>query len=246
MRVIAIPSFSDNIIWGLCNDRAAALVDPGDAAPARTWLEDNGLVLEGILITHHHADHVGGVDSLCRYFGVRDVYGPAACRPHGVTQPVMEGSIVSLPLLGLHLRVMEVPGHTLDHIAFCAEPAGEAGMLFCGDTLFAAGCGRLLGGEAKQLWESLQTLARLPATTRIFCAHEYTVANLHFAASEFPNDAPIRERLQKCQAQRLGGAFTLPSTLSEELLTNPFLRAGNLTDFAAMRARKDVFRAPSG
>jgi hydroxyacylglutathione hydrolase len=218
LRIEAIPAFSDNYIWLLVREGRAAVVDPGDAAPVQRALDQRGLRLDGILVTHHHADHVGGVAVLAADSGA-PVYGPATEDIPARTHAVAAGA--EFELLGERCTVLEVPGHTRGHLAYLL-PALPA--LFCGDTLFGAGCGRLFEGTPAQMADSLARLAALPADTRVYCAHEYTLSNLRFAAEVEPGNAQIDARRADCEAQRRRGEPTLPSTLADELATNPFLR----------------------
>jgi len=250
MKIHAIPAFTDNIIWALESAGALVVVDPGQAAPVLQFLEDHRLRLSAILVTHHHADHTGGIAAILeRSQKAGDhtvpVFGPDYCRGRGVSHPVIDGEEVWLFDQGLRITTLACPGHTVDHIAFFAEPVGESPMLFCGDTLFAGGCGRLLGGTAAQLFASLDRLMGLPGHTRVFCAHEYTLNNLLFAAQVLPDNTAIRRRLTQVREQRSQGRCTLPSTIALEKETNPFLLsviAKNLTQFSERRAAKDVFR----
>jgi len=196
----------------------AAVVDPGDAAPVLQRLQQRGLSLKAILVTHHHGDHVGGVEELAQATGAR-VYGPRAEPIPACDVPLSGGNRIDA--LGIGLHVLDVPGHTRGHIAYHA-PAQH--WLFCGDTLFAGGCGRLFEGTAEQMTESLARLASLPAGTRIYCAHEYTVSNLRFALAVEPDNEALRARQQTCIDQRKREEPTVPSTIGEELATNPFLR----------------------
>jgi hydroxyacylglutathione hydrolase len=219
-RVIALKAFRDNYIW-LLHDAAqqqAVVVDPGDAEPVREALRRSGLALAGILITHHHPDHTGGVRELLKDTPV-PVYGPASEQIPGLTDPLREGDTVALEALDLHFRVIDIPGHTAGHIGYYGN-----GMLFCGDTLFAGGCGRLFEGTPTQMHASLSKLAALPEQTRVYCAHEYTQANLQFAAQVEPDNAALTARIAQVAQQRARGEPTVPSTLAEELATNPFLR----------------------
>lgn len=195
------------------------VVDPGDAAPVERFLETHQLILDAILITHHHADHVGGVGSLNRTRSV-PVYGPGAEHIDCVTHAIGEGDTVDLPkFVDFPFRVLEVPGHTSGHIAYLS-----GSILFCGDTLFAAGCGRLFEGTAAQLHHSLMRLAELPEATRVYCTHEYTLSNLHFAlAVDGDNEAVVARSFVE-QSRRERGEPTLPSTIALERATNPFLR----------------------
>ncbi len=221
-----IPAFNDNYIWLVTRpgDQRAFVVDPGDAAVVEEALAARELQLVGILLTHHHFDHVGGVLQL------RDawdpvVYGPANPAIDGVDVRVAGGDRVEV--LGATFEVIEVPGHTLDHIAYFAgsdNTATDQPVLFCGDTLFAAGCGRLFEGTATMMHTSLQALAALPPETRVYCAHEYTLANLDFALAVEPENAELLQRVQQARATRERGEPTVPSSVSLELATNPFLR----------------------
>ncbi|RFA30859.1 hydroxyacylglutathione hydrolase [Alkalilimnicola ehrlichii] len=219
-RTIPIKAFSDNYIWLLHDaaERLAVVVDPGAAEPVREELERRGMTLAGILVTHHHPDHVGGVRELLEHFPV-PVYGPAQESIPGLTDPLGEGDTVALEALDLHFTVLDVPGHTAGHIAFYGE-----GMLFCGDTLFAGGCGRLFEGTPAQMHASLSKLSSLPKTTRVYCAHEYTEANLRFASQVESDNRALQKRLDKVRRQRRNNEITVPSTIEEELATNPFLR----------------------
>jgi len=218
VRVEAIPAFEDNYIWLVREEGNAVVVDPGDADPVIARLEAEGLQLRAILCTHHHGDHVGGNASLLRRFSV-PVYGPRAEGIRSVSHPVAEGDRVSLPEVGLTFEVLGVPGHTLGHIAYVGH-----GMLFCGDTLFACGCGRVFEGTPEQLYASLRKLAALPPDTLVYCAHEYTLSNIRFAREANPGNRALEEREASVRALRDRRQPTLPSTLGLELATNPFLR----------------------
>ncbi|SDI24286.1 hydroxyacylglutathione hydrolase [Pseudomonas flavescens] len=256
IKIEALSAFSDNYIWLLQDERhkRVAVVDPGDAAPVQAWLQAHpGWTLSDILVTHHHPDHVGGVESLRRDSGAR-VYGPAKENIPARDQALADGDRIDV--LGLTLQVIEVPGHTLGHIAFYQ---GEHHWLFSGDTLFAAGCGRLFEGTPVQMHQSLQRLAALPDSTLIYCGHEYTLSNLRFAQAVEPGNQAIAERLQQVAAWREQGRISLPSRLDLERATNPFLRGaetsvkqmiasreGRAIDtegevFAVLRAWKDRF-----
>lgn len=219
--IIPIPAFRDNYIWLLREGRYAAVVDPGDAAPVLAFLEANALELAAIIATHHHGDHVGGIPELTRRFDV-PVFGPAREAIPGRTHALAQDDSIVVPGIGLGLEVIDIPGHTAGHIAYFS--AGQE-ILFCGDTLFAAGCGRVFEGTPAQMWESLSKLAALPGTTRVYCGHEYTIANLRFAAAVEPGNAELPARTSRARAKRDAGAPTLPSTIAEERATNPFLRA---------------------
>jgi len=213
-----IPAFTDNYLWLLVRGAEAAVVDPGDATPVLQRLARRNLRLRAILVTHHHGDHVGGVAELAQATGAR-VYGP---RDEAIAaREVALAGGERIDVLGAAFDVLAVPGHTLGHIAYHAP---SLRTLFCGDTLFAAGCGRLFEGTAGQMNASLARLAGLPADTRVYCAHEYTLANLRFALAVEPGSEPLRQRQLACVALRERGEPTVPSTIAEELATNPFLR----------------------
>lgn len=221
MNLLALPAFSDNYLWLLHDGRQAVVVDPGDAQPVHAALDALALDLVSILVTHHHADHIGGVEALRpRLRG--PVHGP----DHPALLPPVshcaDGQTVTL--LGLDFHVIGVPGHTLTHVAFYAEVPDQAPVLFCGDTLFSGGCGRLFEGTPQDLSRSLQRLAHLPAATRVCCAHEYTLANLRFAQAVEPGNADLSEYVRHCQSVRDRGEATLPSSIGLERRINPFLR----------------------
>lgn len=220
LNVLAVPAFKDNYLWLIHDGVHAAVVDPGDAAPILAALDARKLSLAAILLTHHHADHVGGVSDLLRRFKV-PVFGPRGENIPQVTNPLAEGDAVTIPELNLHLSVLDVPGHTRGHIAYVAR---EQGWLFCGDTLFAGGCGRLFEGTPEQMVTSLEKLVALPDATQVYCAHEYTLSNLRFAHAAEPDNAALAERIRTEQAKRDQGLPTVPSTIAVEKATNPFLR----------------------
>jgi hydroxyacylglutathione hydrolase len=238
LTVQPVPAFSDNYIWLLADSAGNALVvDPGDAAPVCAALARGSYRLRGVLVTHHHPDHVGGVAALAELNPGLVVYGPraspaAAC----ITHPLDDGAC--LELLGQMVEVLAVPGHTLDHLAylFPASPA-HAPLLFCGDTLFAGGCGRLFEGSAAQMHASLERLAALPAETLVHCAHEYTLSNLRFARAVEPGNSALATREIADSGRRARNEPTVPSTLALERATNPFLRSAEPAVRAAARER---------
>ena len=256
LQVTAIPAFADNYLWLIHDQKHAVVVDPGDAAPVEAALASLNLKLDAILLTHHHGDHAGGVSALLAQRQV-PVYGPAREKIAGLSHPLTEGDTVVLPSLGLTLSVLDVPGHTAGHIAYVTV---EQRWLFCGDTLFAGGCGRLFEGTAAQMVASLAKLAALPDDTKVYCAHEYTVSNLRFAVAAEPDNPEVASRLEQAQQARERGEFTVPSSVGAEKKTNPFLRyrepgvlhtlqqAGRLQGndpvdaFAALREWKNGFR----
>lgn len=216
--VIPVRAFSDNYIWTMRDTTHAVVVDPGDARPAIEYLEREGLTLAAILNTHHHADHVGGNAELLRRWKV-PVFGPRDPRIAEVTDRVGDGDRVRLPHFDLDFDVLEIPGHTRSHIAFVG-----AGMMFCGDTLFAAGCGRLFEGTPQQMYTSLNRLAQAPDATRVYCGHEYTLSNVRFARAAEPNNQAVAALEKRAAEQRAKDLPTLPSDIAQEKATNPFLR----------------------
>tara|TARA_R110000868_G_scaffold8205_3_gene42632 strand:+ start:219736 stop:220500 length:765 start_codon:yes stop_codon:yes gene_type:complete len=217
--IIPIPALSDNYIWLLRKGQHATVVDPGEAQPVVDYLDTNGLELNNILITHHHADHTAGVAKLKQIYGCH-VYGPNNPTLAMIDTAVSESSRVDLPELDLHFDVLEIPAHTLDHIAYA-----NAEMVFCGDTLFAAGCGRVFEGTHEQMLNALNKLSQLPDTTKIYCGHEYTLSNLAFAQTVEPNNSDIQARIIGVQQLRDSNQPSLPSHIGIEKLTNPFLRS---------------------
>lgn len=255
VTVVPIPAFKDNYIWLMRNQRHAAAVDPGDAAPVLDYLRREKLELTAILNTHHHADHVGGNAGLLREFRV-PVYGPRNESIPNLTYRLGEGDHVSVPSLGLEFDVLDIPGHTAGHIAYYG-----ANLLFCGDTLFACGCGKLFEGTAQQMYSSLQKLSGLPDATMVYCGHEYTLANIRFARVADPANTVLLKLEANVRKLRELGLPTLPSDIGLEKATNPFLRCNcpeivlaagraagkTLTDpvsvFAAIREWKNNFKA---
>lgn len=258
IQIEALPAFSDNYIWLLQDpaNRRCAVVDPGDAAPVLAWLQAHpGWRLEDILITHHHPDHVGGVEALKAATGAR-VSGPASERIPARDTALQDNA--TLQVLGVDFQVLAVPGHTLGHIAFFSDQPATP-LLFSGDTLFAGGCGRLFEGTPEQMHTSLQRLAQLPEATEVYCAHEYTLSNLRFARAVEPHNPHVTARFEEVTRLRADNRITLPSTIGVERLTNPFLRTGETSVkekadertgalnptpsavFAGLRAWKDTF-----
>ncbi len=220
LTVHAVNAFKDNYIWLIQaeNSRKVLIVDPGHAEPVFEALKQMTLTPAAILITHHHADHIGGVEALLDHYQV-PVFGPATKQIPAVTHPLKQTHALQVDPDFPLFQVMETPGHTPEHICYLLE-----NKLFCGDTLFAGGCGKLLGGSAEQLFLSLQQLKQLPAETEVYCAHEYTEANLRFASVVEPDNRTLQERRQQVREMREAGQPTVPSLMADELATNPFLR----------------------
>ena len=223
MTIIPLPAFRDNYIWLMHDGRHALVVDPGDAQPVIDHLEREQLQLAAILITHHHADHVGGLRSLLAHAPV-PVFGPAHEDIDGVDHRLVEGDRVHIAPMNLDFDVLDIPAHTAGHIAF-VTPGGAARVLFCGDTLFSAGCGRLFEGSPSQLASSLAKLAALPDDTQVYCTHEYTLSNLAFAHAAEPHNPARDAYAARCKALRAANQPTLPSTIGLEKAINPFLRS---------------------
>ena len=244
-----MPAFADNYIWMLHAAGRAIVVDPGDAHPVFDFLERGQLQLAAILVTHHHADHTGGVVALRNATGAT-VFGPASEAIAAPYTPLLQGD--QAEAMGLRFDVLDIPGHTAGHIAFVLPDtpenaaAGElAPLLFCGDTLFSGGCGRLFEGTPAQMLASLDTMARLPDATRVCCGHEYTMANLKFARAVEPDNTELTQYLAQCEALRSRGQPTLPSRLGVERQINPFLRSREATVLAAVCAHSGLTASAS-
>ena len=227
MRVHAIEAFDDNYIWAIetNNNDTVIIVDPGEAKPVQQWLKQNNKSIDSILVTHHHYDHTGGIAELLQETPC-PVIGPNNPEIKTLTKTVSEGDTVTVG--GTSWQVFSTPGHTLDHISFYTS-----GFLFCGDTLFSGGCGRMFEGTPEQFTRSLLKLRKLPGETRVFCAHEYTQANLSFALKVEPNNAVLQSYAEKVKMLREQDLITLPSTLQLELAINPFLRFDQKSVIAA-------------
>lgn len=233
MNLVALPAFTDNYIWMLHDGERAVVVDPGDSAPVLSALAQWHLSLAAILVTHHHHDHIGGVDALRPHLQGA-VWGPAREAIPAPYQPLQQGN--QIDVLGLKFKVLDVPGHTAGHIAYMQAQTSAAPILFCGDTLFSAGCGRLFEGTPGQMSASLAALADGPDDTLVCCTHEYTLSNLRFAALVEPGNADIALHTQRCNELRAHHQPTLPSTLGLERQINPFLRCTQPAVVAAARA----------
>jgi len=231
-QLTPIPAFSDNYIWLLQRDRRALIVDPGHAEPALHALKAQDLTLDAILLTHHHSDHVGGVCALHQETGAT-VYGPATEQLPMCDHPMRQDGTVRLARLHISLSVLDIPGHTAGHIGFFGHIPDLAPVLFCGDTLFSAGCGRLFEGTPEQMVSSLGKIAALPHNTLVCCAHEYTLSNLHWALQVEPDNPALQARWHQVQQLRQDGLPSLPTTLGLELQTNPFLRTAQASVAAA-------------
>lgn len=226
-----IPALSDNYIWMVQKNGHALVVDPGEPGPVEALLHD-GLILDAILITHHHGDHVGGVRALQQRTGAR-VYGPRHENIPACDVPLAEGDTVDLPGMGLQFRILDIPGHTAGHIAYTGPLDPDRSAVFCGDTLFAVGCGRLFEGTPAQMLDSLDKLAGLPPDTLVCCAHEYTASNIRWALQVEPDNAALHARARDVTQLRAQNLPTVPSSIGLELQTNPFLRTRQATAQAA-------------
>lgn len=240
MKLLALPAFADNYIWMIHDGRRAVVIDPGEPAPVEQALEAHALVLAGILVTHHHGDHTGGIDALrLRLQG--PVWGPATENIPSPFTALRGGDRVEA--LGLSFDVIDVPGHTAGHIAYFGRPGGQPPLLFCGDTLFIGGCGRLFEGTPAQMHQSLDRLGNLPGDTRVCCAHEYTLSNLRFARAVEPGNQELQAFSAQCEALRAGGRPTVPGAIATERRINPFMRCDQSEVIASARqhgARSDA------
>lgn len=253
MKIEPIRAFSDNYLWAISAGNSAAIVDPGDPTPVLRYLDKNNLILKHIIITHHHADHVGGIRTLKKSFPNAIVYGPASENIPMLNQALKQDDQIELGDLGSY-TILDVPGHTSGHIAYYGESS-----LFIGDTVFACGCGRLFEGTPAQMVDSFEKIRVLPLETKIYCAHEYTLSNIKFARAVDPDNQKLLDREQKCLALRRDDIPTVPFTLEEELHTNPFFgynrdsiqqsarkqsginKLDSVGTFAAVRSWKDSF-----
>ena len=231
-QITPIKAFQDNYIWAMIEDQNLIIVDPGDAKPVLEFISHSKLNLLSILITHKHLDHMGGVDEIYTKYPNIQIYAPRDSNFSFPYKAVGEGEEFKIDGTSMNFKVLETPGHTLDHIVYINES-----NLFCGDTLFACGCGRIFEGTYNQMFESLQKFKKLDAAMKVFCAHEYTVKNIEFALSLNPTNKKLLNRLKSCLNQEI----TLPSSLKEEFETNPFLLAKDINQFKEIRQQKDVF-----
>ena len=231
-QITPLKAFQDNYIWAMIENHNLIIVDPGDAKPVLEFISHSKLNLLSILITHKHLDHMGGVDDIYANYPNIEIYGPRDSNFSFPFIAVGEGEEFKIDGTSMNFKVLETPGHTLDHIVYINES-----NLFCGDTLFACGCGRIFEGTYNQMFESLQKFKKLDANMKVFCAHEYTVKNIEFALSLNPTNKKLLNRLKSCLNQEI----TLPSSLKEEFETNPFLLAKDVNQFKEIRQQKDVF-----
>lgn len=231
LSIKPIKSFTDNYIWMIKKNKDVVVVDPGDAIPVLNFLKEKNLNLKSILITHKHSDHIGGIEDLLSHYPNIKIYGPKN-NFNFIYTIVNNDELLKINELNIELRVIATPGHTLDHVVFADQD-----HLFCGDTLFGCGCGKLFEGSYSQMHSSLKTLSKLPTSIKVYCAHEYTKKNIEFALTQDKDNQYLIDRKRNL----IGKDITLPSTLGEELKTNPFLRSKDLTQFKELRQRKDNF-----
>ena len=231
LSIKPIKSFTDNYIWMIKKNKDVAVVDPGDAIPVLNFLKEKNLNLKSILITHKHSDHIGGIEDLLSHYPNIKIYGPKN-NFNFIYTVVNNDELLKIDELNIEFRVIATPGHTLDHVVFADQD-----HLFCGDTLFGCGCGKLFEGSYSQMHSSLKTLSKLPTSIKVYCAHEYTKKNIEFALTQDKDNQYLIDRKRNL----IGKDITLPSTLGEELKTNPFLRSKDVTQFKELRQRKDNF-----
>ena len=245
VNIESIEAFTDNYIWLVTTNEGSIVIDPGESSNVINYLDNNQLDLKAIFITHHHFDHTGGIDEITSYYPV-NVFGPIN-NVETINKRLKDGDRVSI--IGIDFEIIEIPGHTLDHIAYFSENNGNP-ILFCGDTLFAAGCGRVFEGTFEQMYESIIKLKNLPINTKIYCGHEYTLSNLEFAKEAEPFNQDTLSRYNNVLKLREKGTPSIPSLLSTELKTNPFLRCDNKevqenisTKFKTIKESKEIFKA---
>lgn len=231
LSIKPIKSFTDNYIWMIKKNKDVVVVDPGDAIPVLNFLKEKNLNLKSILITHKHFDHIGGIEDLLSHYPNIKIYGPKN-NFNFIYTVVNNDELLKIDELNIEFRVIATPGHTLDHVVFADQD-----HLFCGDTLFGCGCGKLFEGSYSQMHSSLKTLSKLPQSIKVYCAHEYTKKNIEFALTQDKDNQYLTDRKRNL----IGKDITLPSTLGEELKTNPFLRSKDVTQFKELRQRKDNF-----
>lgn len=231
LSIKPIKSFTDNYIWMIKKNKDVVVVDPGDAIPVLNFLKEKNLNLKSILITHKHSDHIGGIEDLLSHYPNIKIYGPKN-NFNFIYTIVNNDELLKINELNIEFRVIATPGHTLDHVVFADQD-----HLFCGDTLFGCGCGKLFEGSYSQMHSSLKTLSKLPPSIKVYCAHEYTKKNIEFALTQDKDNQYLIDRKRNL----IGKDITLPSTLGEELKTNPFLRSKDVTQFKELRQRKDNF-----
>jgi len=232
IHIDPIEAFQDNYIWLIHNDQNSIIVDPGDAKPVISALERKKLNLVAILITHHHADHIGGVIALQEKYPQIKIFAPQKDKYDFVNISLKNGDEINIPELQINYKIIEIPGHTQGHIAYY-----DMKNLFCGDTLFACGCGRIFDGTHEQMYNSLKKISVLPKSTKVYCAHEYTKKNIAFALSLNPNDVNLKSREKLLSNVK----NTIPSSLEEELKTNPFLKCTSFEAFKKLRDLKDQY-----
>ena len=241
IEVTPLKAFTDNYIWALVSKESVYVVDPGDPNPVLDFLSENNFILEGILITHHHYDHTGGIKTLTDRYDV-PVYGPVNYSIEGITHKLRENDCISI--FNQDFKIFEVPGHTLDHIAYYSD--SDQKLLFCGDTLFSGGCGRLFEGTPAQMHDSLQKLKSLSPETLVYCTHEYTENNLNFAVVVNNENEYLKNYYSEVKIKRKNDEITLPSSIQKELEINPFLRLtdeniiSNASDFSSIDINKEV------